>query len=95
MNQNVVLTAEKVAGLLSWGLCPQTPGVYRLDAIPCPVWQNKGPRGAHRAPRHGLAPETALGLLSSSALSSAQAACYCSESKKEVETKNQQPGVGQ
>jgi hypothetical protein len=51
----------------SWGLCPQTPGIYRFDV------ESKGKaRGGGTRPALLPTPETALGSVPTVALSSAQ-----------------------
>ena len=59
-----------------WGLRPQTPGIYRIDANP----SIKFAAGAQldAGPSLVLAPESALSLLPSRGLSSAPAACSVS-----------------
>jgi hypothetical protein len=60
---------KKKMSFLLWGLCPQTPGIFRDPAIPgCQI---KTKRGGYRRHRPGLAPESALRLHPCRALSSA------------------------
>src|SRR6266853_5397389 len=56
----------------AWGLRPQTPGIYRVDANPSEI---SSPLGLSFSPnpRLVLAPESALSLLPSRGLSSAPA----------------------
>ena len=64
-------------GTFLWGLRPQTPGIYRVDANPSEI---KFAAGAQLSlnPSLVLAPESALSLLPSRGLSSAPAACSVS-----------------
>ena len=62
---------KRKKSFLTWGLCPQTPGIFRDPAIPgCQI---KTKRGGYRRHRPGLAPESALRLHPCRALSSAEA----------------------
>jgi hypothetical protein len=58
---------------LFWGLRPQTPGIYRVDANPSTSSSLLGPSFV-LSPGLVLAPESALSLLPSRGLSSAPAA---------------------
>jgi hypothetical protein len=62
---------------LRWGLRPQTPGIYRVDANPS---ESNSPLGLGSSPNPSLvlAPESALSLLPSRGLSSAPVACSVS-----------------
>jgi len=57
----------------SWGLRPQTPGIYRIDANPSKVILSAGAQFSPN-PSLVLAPESALSLLPSRGLSSAPVA---------------------
>lgn len=61
------------------GSAPKAPGIFRVRAIPC-FKGNRRERGV-LAPTYGLAPESALELLPSRALSSAQANTSLAESQ--------------
>jgi len=45
---------ESITRRISWGLCPQTSGIYRIDAIPVNVVRGRGPMIAE--PQPGLGP---------------------------------------
>jgi len=58
---------RKLRAILHWGLCPQTPGIFRFPARMV-VFRERATARPHAIP----AAEPALGLRSRSALSSAQ-----------------------
>jgi hypothetical protein len=60
-------------GTFVWGLRPQTPGIYRIDAHPSEISLPLG-LSSKPAPSLVLAPESALSLLPSRGFSSAPAA---------------------
>ena len=60
-----------------WGLCPQTPGIFRFDANPSEITFDAGAQFSLN-PNLVLAPESALSLLPSRGLSSAPVACSVS-----------------
>jgi len=59
--------------MFAWGLRPQSPGIYRVDANPSEISSPLG-LGSSPNPSLVLAPESALSLLPSRGLSSAPAA---------------------
>jgi len=74
-------TRNKVGVFLIWGLRPQTPGIYRFGTNPEVCRERPGEaKGVanHDHPASVLVPGSALGLLPSMALSSAQATWHCS-----------------